>query len=56
MKKSNLLILLVLGALAIAWTTAKKRKAGPLILELDEGEYLPDDKYPDEETKTLFDI
>lgn len=55
MKKSNLIIFLVLGALALAWTTAKKRKAGPLILELDEGEYLPDSP-PDNETKTLFDI
>lgn len=56
MKKSNLIIFLVLGALALAWTTSKKRKAGDLILELDEGEYLQDDKAPDNETKTLFDI
>ena len=54
MKKSNLLILLVLGVIAIAWT-AKKTKAGPLILELDKGEYLPDSP-PNDETKTLFDI
>jgi hypothetical protein len=42
MKKENLYILLFLGAIALAWTTRKKTKAGPLILELDEGEYLPD--------------
>ena len=53
MKKSNLIILLVLGAIAIAWTTRKKTKAGEPIFNLDEG-YFGDE--PDKETKTLFDI
>ena len=44
-----------MGGLAIAWTTAKKRKAGELILSLDEGEFLPDSP-PNEETKTLFEL
>lgn len=55
MKKSNIIILLVIAAITIAWTTSKKRKAGPLILELDEGEFLPDGQ-PDQETKKMFDI
>jgi lipopolysaccharide export system protein LptC len=54
MKKSNLIILLVIAAVTIAWTTSKKRKAGPLILKLDEGEFLPDQ--PNEATKKMFDI
>jgi hypothetical protein len=60
MKKNNLIILFLIAAIAIAWNS-KKRKAGDLILTLDEGEYLPNYKplkpaIPNNETKKLFDI
>ena len=41
-KNSILLILLLIAVVSIAATTKKKTKAGPLILTLDPGEFLPD--------------
>ena len=56
MKKENLIILLAIAAVAVAWTYTKKRYAGPLILELDKGSFGPKADIPDNATKTLFDI
>lgn len=57
MKKNKLLIFLLIAVVGIAWTS-KKRKAGELILSLDEGEFLKDypPAKPDEITKKMFDI
>ena len=41
-KNSTILVLLLIAVVTIAATKKKKTKAGPLILTLDPGEYLPD--------------